>query len=365
VFTGHEGEGKTTSNLDFDQIARTSGTKVILMGVTHIHELTQALLTRGVSADTPVALVQSGTLGRQKSVDGTLATIEKIAAQEQIVPPAVTIIGDVVKLRSKLNWFEHRLLFGQRIVVTRSRAQAPELTKRLAELGADVIEIPAIKIGPPSQFDDLKDALLELNSYEWLVFTSPNGVNAFFDLFFKVHQDTRDIGGTRIAAVGPGTAARLKDLHLQVDLMPKEAIGSRIAAAFARYQSIDNVKICLLRAEKANPDLPEELTKLGAIVDDIPCYGTAAETEDPAGNGRKLMEEGADWLTFTSGSTVKHFHARFDLTALSKKFPKMRIASIGPETSKVLTALGIEPSVEAKDHTMDGLVAALVKVGKR
>lgn len=364
VFTGHEGEGKTTSNLDFDQIARTSGTKVILMGVTHVRELTQALVTRGISPETPVAVVHWGTMGNQKSIDGTLVTIEALAAKENITPPALVVIGDVVKLRPRLNWFEKRPLFGQRIVVTRAREQAVELSRRLAELGAEVLEIPTIKIGPPSQYQDITDALLELNSYDWLVFTSPNGATAFFNLFFKAHKDTRDIGGARIAAVGPATAAKLRELHLQVDLMPEEALGSKIAKAFADYQSIENVTFCLFRAEEANPDLPKALTELGAIVDDIACYRTVAETDDD-GSGSKLLENGADWLTFTSGSTVEHFHNRFNLPALLKKFPQTKIATIGPATSKAIEALALRPTVEAKQHTMEGVVTALLKAANR
>src|SRR5262249_44980093 len=157
----------------------------------------------------------------------------------RIIPPAITIIGDVVKLRPKLNWFERRPLFGQRIVVTRTREQASQLSKQLTELGADILEIPTIKIVPPSEDrrQDIIDALLELNAYDWLVFTSPNGVTAFFDLFFKRFHDLRDIGGARIAAIGPATAAKLKELHLQVDLMPEEAIGSKIAKAFEKFET--------------------------------------------------------------------------------------------------------------------------------
>jgi uroporphyrinogen III methyltransferase/synthase len=365
VFTGHEGEGKTTSSLDFDQIARTTGTKVVLMGLTHIREVTQALLARGVAPNTPVAIVRWGTMPHQKSIDGTLATIEELAAKENFTPPALVIIGDVVKLRRKLNWFETRPLFGQRIVVTRAREQAGELSHKLSELGAEVIEIPTIKIGPPAQYDGLKDALLELNSYEWLVFTSPNGVRTFFDLFFKVHKDMRDIGGARIAAVGPATAAKLQELHLQVDLMPDEALGSKIAKSFAEFQNLENVKMCLLRAEKANSDLPQALTELGAIVDDVACYQTLGETEDVMGNSARLEESGADWLTFTSASTVEQFNIRFNLPNLLKRFPLMKLASIGPETSKALKALHLTPAVEAKEHTMDGLLVSLLKAAKR
>jgi uroporphyrinogen III methyltransferase/synthase len=205
------------------------------------------------------------------------------------------------------------------------------------------------------------DALLELNAYDWLVFTSPNGVTSFFELFFKRFQDLRDLGGARIAAIGPATAARLRSMHLQVDLMPEEALGSKIAQAFHKYQTIENLKICLVRAQVADRELPGALEQMGAIVDDIAVYKTVPETEDPAGAAATLVEEGADWITFTSGSTVEHFHARFDLPALLKSFPRMKTASIGPETTRAIRALGIEPAIEAKTHTMEGLIAALLK----
>jgi len=276
----------------------------------------------------------------------------------------LAIIGDVVKLREKLNWFEQRPLFGRRIVVTRAREQAGTFAQRLAELGADVLEVPTIRMAGPTDRRSIVDALLELNAYDWLVFTSANGVTAFFDLFFKRFQDMRDLGGARIAAVGPATAAKLRELHLQVDLTPDEAVGQKIAAAFAKFESVENLKICLLRAEAANPDLPQALEELGAIVDDIGVYRTVAETEDPAEAGADLLAHGADWITFTSGSTVEHFHARFDLPKVLKKFPQLKLASIGPETSKAIRALTLEPALEAKEHTTDGLIAALLEAVK-
>jgi len=227
-----------------------------------------------------------------------------------------------------------------------------------------VLEIPCLKIGLPTNLQNVADVMLELNSYDWLVFTSPNGVTTFFDYFFKAFQDLRDIGGVRIAAVGPGTAAKLRELHLQVDLMPEEALAAKVAAAFKKFETIENLKICLLRAEVANPELPKVLEALGAIVDDVAVYKTVAETEDLAGAGAKLLETGADWITFTSASTVEHFHARFDLPALLKKFPQTKLASIGPETSQALGALKIEPFLEAKEHTLAGLTRALLKAGK-
>src|SRR2546428_3103274 len=235
----------------------------------------------GAPAETPVAMVRWGTTGHQQSIEGTLANIAEVAAREKIGPPTVAVIGEVVKLRSKLNWFERRPLCGQRVVVPRARGQAAsQLARQLQELGAEVLEVPTIKLEPPSRKQDVVDALLELNSYDWLVFTSPSGVTTFFEYFFRQFHDMRDIGGARIAAVGPATANKLKELHLQVDLMPEEAIGSKIAEAFSEFESIDNLKICLLRAEVASRELPDALEAMGAIVDDVACYKTVAETED-------------------------------------------------------------------------------------
>jgi uroporphyrinogen III methyltransferase / synthase len=365
LITGDHEPAEEDSSIDWAQVARTPGTKVIMMGAERIGQIAQNLVGHGMDPATPIALVRWGTTGRQQSIEGTLATIAQAAADTEIAPPTVAVIGDVVKLRSKLNWFERRPLFGQRIVVTRARDQASEASRQLRELGAEVLEVPTIKIEPPTRREDVVDALLELNSYDWIVFTSSNGVTTFFDYFFRQFHDMRDIGGCRIAAVGPATARKLKELHLQVDLMPDEALASSIAETFAAYQSIENLKICLLRAEVANPELPAALEALGAIVDDVPCYKTVPETEDPSGSAAKLLEGGADWVTFTSGSTVEHFHARFDLPAFMKKFPQTRLASIGPETSKALAALGLKPTVEAKHHTVDGLVHALLSASRR
>ena len=361
VFTGHSDAEESETALRYEQIAKIPGTKVVLMGMDNLGDWTQALIAQGMSPQSPVAVVERGTTGRQKSVAGTLATIAALAAREKIAPPAITIVGDVVKLRDKLNWFERLPLFGKRVVVTRSRIQAPKLSKRFSDLGAEVLEIPAVKSELPDDKQDLVDALLELNSYDWLVFTSVNGVTTFFDLFFRRFQDLRDLGGAKIAAVGPATAAKLREYHLQIDLMPEEFIGRKIAGAFAKHSSIENTKICLLRAEKANPDLPRALEELGAIVDDVGLYKTVMETDDFSGAAGDFRQQGADWLTFTSGSTVEFFHQRFDLPKVVKQFPGLRIASIGPETSKALAALKITPAVEAGEHTTGGLVAALLK----
>ena len=359
VITGHEDPAKEVSGVDWEAIAKTPGTKVVLMGTERVRQITELLVTHGMSRDTPVAVVRWGTTGRQQSIEGTLATITDVAARAKLSAPAVMVIGEVVKLRSKLNWFENLSLFGRRIVVTRTREQAGGLSRQLSERGAEVLEIPTIRIVPPRSEEALTEALSGLNAYDWLVFTSPNGVTSFFDYFFRKFRDLRDIGGVRIAAVGPATAAKLRDLHLQVDLMPEEYVATKISDALSRYQSIQNLRLLLLQAEVANAELPRLLEDKGAIVDSIACYQTVPETEDLTGAAAKLLEEGTDWITFTSSSTVANFHARFDLPGLLKKFPQIKTASIGPETSKALAALGLKPTVEAGAHTIDGLTQAL------
>ena len=363
VITGHEDPTKEVG-LDYAQLATIPGTKVILMGVERIRQLAEALTGHGLPKTTPVALVRWGTTGRQKCLQGTLGDIADLVEQNKFTAPAVTVIGDVVKLRDKLNWFEKRPLFGQRIVVTRTREQASQLSRRLLELGAEVLEIPTIKIVPPDEKEDLKDAFGGLGEYDWVVFTSPNGVTAFFDYLIRAFDDIRALGNVRIAAVGPATAAKVKELNLRVDLMPEEALTKRIADAFTKFESIENLKILLARAEKANPELPRALEELGGIVDDVAVYKTVAETEDRNGAANELLETGADWVTFTSSSTVEHFHARFDLVKLVNRFPGLKLASIGPETSKAIVALGLKPTVEAKEHHIDGLVQALQKQAK-
>lgn len=359
VITGHEDPTKDESSIDWEQLAKSSGTKVVLMGVERIGRIADQLIENGMAGDTPVAMVRWGTTGRQRTIEGTLDTIADVVAKTKFKAPAVTVIGGVVTLRERLNWAEKRPLSGRRIVVTRTRKQASQLSRRLLELGGDVLEIPTIRIEPSEDRQTIIDALMELNSYNWLVFTSPNGVESFFDIFFKAFPDLRDLGGVRIAAVGPATAAKLQALHLTVDVMPEKYLASEVAKAINEYESVENLKMLLMRAEIANQQLPDELESLGAIVDDVACYRTVQETDDRTGTAEDFQANGADWITFTSSSTVEHFHARFDLPATVARFPNLRLASIGPETSKAIKALGLKCDLEAAVHTIAGLVTAL------
>lgn len=360
VLTGHEQPGKDGNTIDWEHVAREPGTKIILMGIERLRSISDRLQENGLQGDIPAALIRWGSTNQQQTIIGTLADIADKADQVNFDPPAVIIFGSVVRLRENLNWFERRPLFGQRIVVTRAAAQACALNGQLTELGAEVLEIPSIRIVEPDDKEALKDALLCLGSYQWLVFTSPNGVEYFFKYFFKGFDDLRDLGGCRIASVGPATAAKLKAMHLKIDLMPDEYTAEGVARAFQDTDqfSVENENIALLRAQVANPDLPKALEAIGAIVDDVPVYKTVPETEDRDGAVASLQEDGADWIMFTSSSTVENFNLRFGLASAMKKYG-LSTASIGPETTKALKKLGVNPDLEANPHTVLDLVEAL------
>lgn len=365
VATGHENPNKSSANIDWKTFSKLDGTKLILMGVEQIESIMNRMKDHGLAADTPVAIIRWGTTGRQETLIGTISDIAQKAKCQGFSAPAITIIGEVVSLRDRLNWFEERPLFGNRIVVTRSRQQASRLSQKLMEWGADVLEIPTLRIAPPSKKQFLIDAMSALGEYDWIIFTSPNGVESFFDYFFRAFDDLRDLGNLRIAAVGSATASKVESLHLRVDVVPKKYVATEIAKAMAAFENVENLKLLLVRAEIANPDLPKALTQLGAIVDDVPVYQTLIEENDFNGAADRLTNEGADWVIFTSSSTVVHFDRRFDLDKLCEKLPKLKLASIGPETSKALRSLKKEPTLEAAEHTIDGLVKSLIHHSKK
>jgi uroporphyrinogen III methyltransferase/synthase len=362
VITGHEDPTKSESQVDWKTVAQFFGTRVILMGVERIGEITTELLKHGASSDTPVAMVHRGTTPKQKTITGTLATIAEVARAAQFKPPAITIIGDVVRLREGLQWFESRPLFGKRIVVTRSREQASELVRQLLELGADVLEIPTIAIKPAKDPVPLREAVQSIGTYDWLVFTSPNGVDAFFRAFFAEHEDIRDIGGLKIASIGIATTQKLAALHLQVDLQPTEFTGEALLETFRKEVSCENLKFLLPCADLADEKLARGLEELGGIVDDLDAYQTVPDTEDLTGHRARLLAEGADIITFTSSSTVNNFCELVNVPDLFRQFPQLRVVSIGPQTTIAAKARGLDVAAEAKEHTIPGLVATILKL---
>jgi uroporphyrinogen III methyltransferase/synthase len=356
-FTGHEDPAKAESTIDYAALAKLGGTQVMLMGVERLGSITSEMLKQGVRGDLPVALVRSATTGQQETLTGTLSDIAQKAVASDFKAPAVAVFGEVVRLRDSLNWYEKRPLLGKRIVVTRTRKQASVLSDKLRALGAHVIELPTIRIEPPSDLREFAELVQDAHIYDWIVFTSANGVDAFFDIFFKLYDDAREVGGARIAAIGPATAQRVKDFHLHVDLQPEEFVAEAVGREFKKQGSIENLRILLVRAEKARDVLPKELSASGAIVDEAFAYQTVPETGDTSGARRQLVRDGADLITFTSSSTVENF------LALGLPWPRgMRIASIGPITSNTVRDHGLKVDVEAHRHDIDGLVEAIRKL---
>jgi uroporphyrinogen III methyltransferase/synthase len=267
----------------------------------------------------------------------------------------VAVIGDVVKEREKINWFEKRPLFGKRIVVTRTREQAGELSKALRDLGADVIELPTIRIELPEDRQGFAEMVTHAHEYDWLVFTSPNGVEKFFDAFFATYDDARSLGNPRIAAIGAGTAAKIREYRFAVDLIPERFVAEGLIDAFKK-ESVENLTMLWVKAAESREVVGDGLAALGAIVDECIAYRTVPETEDPTGAKAKLAEEGADLITFTSGSTADHFFA------LGLDWPEGCVAgSIGPVTSSTLRKHGMPPEFEANPHDIPGLVKAILK----
>src|ERR1043166_9143924 len=353
-FTGHEDPTKTESAIDYAALAKLGGTHVMLMGVERLGAVASEMLKHGVRGDLPVALIRWATTGQQETLTGTLSDIAQKVAAKNFEAPAVAVFGDVVSLRDTLNWYEKRPLLGKRIVVTRTRKQASVLSNKLRALGAHVIELPTIRIEPPSDLREFAELVQDAHIYDWIVFTSANGVEAFFDVFFKLYDDAREIGAVRIAAIGPAAAQRVKDFHLHVDLQPDEFVAEAFVREFKKQGSIENERILVVCAEKARDVLPKELSAAGAIVDEAFAYRTVPETRDASGARGQLAKDGADLITFTSSSTVENF------LALGLPWPKeMQVASIGPVTSRSARDNGLKVDIEARRHDIDGLVQAI------
>ncbi|MDE1169932.1 MAG: uroporphyrinogen-III C-methyltransferase [Verrucomicrobium sp.] len=352
VLTGHEEPGKKDSSLDWETLAKLPGTKVLLMGVERLRALAERLVLAGARPDLPIALVRWGTWTRQQTLTGTLETIADLAEAQAFQPPAVAILGDVVTLADKLAWFQKKPLFGQRVVVPRTRRQAGGLTARLRELGADVLEIPTIRVEPAP----LPEGALDF-SCDWLLFTSPNGADFFFDAFLARHGDVRKLGAARIGAVGPATAARVRARALAVDRQPSAFTVDALVASFSPEETRGK-RFVLARGGQANPELPAALRAAGAEVTELSLYQTLpAEGTDPASAAARtrFVEEGAHWIAFTSGSTVENWK-RLGLTPAAGPTP--RALSIGPVTTRALEG---EPVLEAKEQTLAGLVDTLLE----
>ena len=358
--TGHEDPDKEETSINWSSLASGIGTLVFFMGVKNLPNITRNLINHGKSADTPVALIQWGTTSSQKTVTGTLDKIAEKARTAGIKAPAIIVIGDVVHLRNKLKWFEQRPLLGKRIVVTRARQQASDLVGLLFDLGAECLEYPTIKIMPPEDLEPVKQAVENLSAYDWIVFTSVNGVDYFFEQLFAAGKDVRALGRMKTAAIGPATAGRLREFGLTSDIIPKTYRAESVIEAF-KDQQLKDKKILLPRAAAARPILPKELKKMGAEVEEIPAYETLKVTESTDDLVQQLQDRRIDLITFTSSSTVKNFKALLPSENFKKLIQGVTIASIGPITTDTASELGFEVHITADSYTIPGLVDAILQ----
>ncbi len=358
--TGHEDPTKNKSNIDWASLARGIGTIVFLMGVKNLSQITERLMSHGMPPDTPAALVRWGTTAKQVTVTGTLDTIVERKNAANLKPPAVLIVGHVVGLREKIKWFENRPLMGRSIVVTRSREQAGELVRRLSDLGAECLECPTIKVVPTDDVKPLDKALDNLSSYDWLIFTSINGVDFFFSRLFEKNKDVRDLNHIRTAVIGSATAKRLLDFGFKSDIVPESYKAESMVKAFAK-EDITGKKILLPRAKEARPVLPLELTQMGAFVDDIEAYVTKAVKDNADVILKRLQERTINMITFTSSSTVKNFRALLPSEGFDRLMQGITIASIGPITADTARNLGFDVHIVAKASTIPELCDAIVQ----
>ncbi len=357
--TGHEDPTKEESNIDWSALAKGIGTIVFLMGVKNLPKITSQLINYGKPSDTPVALVRWGTTPRQFSVTGTLENINERVKSIGLKPPAIIVVGNVVTLRKKMNWFENRPLMGKRIVVTRAREQASDLVKQLSDLGAECLECPTIKVVPPDDWKPLDAAIENISSYDWLVFTSVNGVNYFFERLFSKGKDARALGKLNTAVIGPATERRLFKFGLKSDIVPKSYRAESIIEAFGN-EDVNGKKILLPRAKEARPILPVELTKMGAAVDEITSYYTKEVPDSADLLLKRLKENTIDLITFTSSSTVKNFKAILPDNIFETQMKDITIACIGPITADTAKNLGFDVHIVANSFTIPGLCEAIL-----
>ena len=365
VVSGSEDPSKPESSVRWEELGRSlaahGGTLMTLMGWASMEKILEALQQAGLSADTPVALVQWGTWSRQRAVTGTLATAAGKGRAAGLAAPVVAVIGEVVNLRDELAWFDNRPLFGKRVLVTRSRTQASRMCHLLEDAGATAVELPAIAIAPPQDYGPLDEAVSRLASYSWVIFASVNAVDAVFDRIEAQGRDARAFGNSRVGAIGPATAAALERRGIRPDFTPSRSVSSAALDELAAYDW-NGVPVLLPAADIGRDELAEGLSRLGASVERVTAYRTITPP-DAAQRARDAFSEGIDIVTFTSSSTVRNLLGLLEENggpgreALSGSL----VACIGPVTAATALELGLRVDMEAEEHTVDGLADALIR----
>jgi len=356
VITGHEDPEKGESSIDWDRISTGSDTLVFLMGMGNLAQIVNKLIKNGRSPSTPAAVISQGTSPGQRTIVGTLEDIGGRAQKEGFEPPAVIVVGEVVKLREHLRWFDKLPLFGKRVLVTRAEHQTKELSRLLLERGAIPVEMPVIKISPPGTWKELDKAILDLENYHWIIFTSVNAVEMFWKRLQSKNLDARQFGGIKIGAIGPATAKALEDKGLYPDYIPK-TYTSRGFLKGLKKQDVVGRRVLLPRADIAGNELSDGLVKLGATVHQVTAYRTATVSNSSSQAKQMLLSGEIDVITFTSASTVNGL-----LDILGRKWEVIktaRLACIGPNTAAALADKGLKADIVSREHTMSGLVEAI------
>jgi uroporphyrinogen III methyltransferase / synthase len=358
--TGHEDPAKPESSVDWAHVANGMGTIVFYMGIKNLPEITRKLIENGLPETTAVSVVEWATMPNQRVITGTLATISGAVEKAGVKPPALTIVGGVNELRGNLNWFEKRPLFGKTIVVTRSRMQASALVKRLRELGAATIEMPTIEFAPPADTDELDSAVRRVAEYDWVIFTSVNGVDFFMARLRAAGGDARALAGVKIASIGPATTLHLLSSGINPDYQPEKYVAEYIFDGLKKMGAVEEKKFLLPRADIAREALPRLLREAGAAVDEVAAYRTIPGSFDPNALRKRIEDGGIDAVTFTSSSTAQYFFERIGGEFIINNKEKFAGISIGPVTSGTMRELGLPPAAESGVHTIPGLVDTIL-----
>lgn len=356
IITGHEAASKGKSSIAWDKLATGADTLVFLMGMGNLAPIVERLIENGRAPSTPVALIREGTTHKQQTLVGTLEDIVAQAEQSGFQPPAVIIVGEVVRLRQQLRWFDNQPLFGKRILVTRARHQANQLSRLLTERGAVAIEMPVIQIQSAPSSDELDRAILSLDSYHWIVFTSVNGVEAFFHRLHALNLDARWLKGVKIGVIGSATAKAVEEAGLRPDYLP-EVYTSQGFLAGLETQDIAGCRVLLPRADIAGKELAQGMAQLGAEVLEVTAYRTIPNTKAISQGKQLLLAGEIDIITFTSSSTVTNLVAV--LGRKQQVLNRAKIACIGPKTTATAAQAGLRVDVVAQKHTILGLVQAM------
>ncbi|HZE21542.1 MAG TPA: uroporphyrinogen-III C-methyltransferase [Desulfobaccales bacterium] len=362
--TGHEDPTKAASTVPWAALGPNPGTLVFLMGVKNLEENCRRLIGAGRPPETPAALIEKGTTLAQRTVVGTLATIAARAQEAGLRPPAVLVVGGVVELAGSLTWWENRPLWGKTVVVTRSRQQASRLVAVLSAAGARCLEVPTIEIAPPADFAPLDAALAQLSRYDWLIFTSDNGVQAFMERLYHMGLDVRTLGQVRLAVIGPATAQALRDFGLVADVVPDTFQAEGLLAVLAP-RLLGGTRLLLARAEQARDVLPQGLRQIGAKVDVVPVYRAVPPLTVPPEAAGELAAGRVDLLTFTSSATVHNFVGLVGKERFQELAGKAAVASIGPITTATLSEYGVTPQIEPDAYTIPALAAAIIDYFKK